>query len=418
MTSTRPGVSGMSRTDALPAVRRALSREQWIFVCGLLVVYELASVRPTLLTNRAAGVPLSIAHALIISAVDGVLWFLLIPPIFLALDRMPLRHSVRLRNAGGRLLLALVAMAVQAAAFCAIVLAPGWVSDLGLLAARSPLLSFGYEFETNAPPILLLYLAYALVRRVDQARREQRVAQRLAVSLSEARLHALSVELQPHFLFNTMNAIAGLVRDEPAAAETMLVQLSDLLRLTLQSGSAPETSLAGELERLEMYLGIQQMRFGSRLTVRRQIDSSTLKATVPALLLQPIVENALTHGLGAHRGPGELDIRSHRNGDRLVLTVQDNGAGIPAGGPLRERIGLGNTKARLATMFSGDYTLELSSPRDGGTVVTVTVPFRPLEAATSVSDSRSETSRGSADVAHLATSESLLRLLPGEELAS
>ena len=277
MTSTRPGVNGVSPTDALPAVRRALSREQWVFVCGLLFVYELASVRPTLLASRAAGVPLSAAHALVISAVDGLLWFLLIPPIFIALDRMPLRYSLWLRNASGRVLLALVAMAVQAAAFCAIVLAVGWVSDLGLLAARSPLFSFGYEFETNAPPILLLYLAYALVRRVDQARREQRVAQRLAVSLSEARLHALSVELQPHFLFNTMNAIAGLVRDEPGTAETMLVQLSDLLRLTLQSGSAPETSLSTELDRLELYLGIQQMRFGPRLTVRRQIEASTLE---------------------------------------------------------------------------------------------------------------------------------------------
>jgi two-component system LytT family sensor kinase len=408
----------VSHSDPLPAVRRALSREQWIFVCGLLFVYELASVRPTLLANRAAGVPLSIAHALIISAVDGVLWFVLIPPIFIALDRMPLRHLGWLRNAGGRLLLALLAMAVQAAAFCAIVLAAGWVSDLGVLAARSPLLSFGYEYETNAPAILLLYLAYALVRRVDQARREQRVAQRLAVSLSEARLHALSVELQPHFLFNTMNAIAGLLRDEPAAAETMLVQLSDLLRLTLQSGSAPETSLSTELERLELYLGIQQMRFGSRLTVRRQIDSTTLNATVPALLLQPIVENALTHGLGAHRGPSELAIESHRSGDRLVLTVQDNGVGIPAGGPLRERIGLGNTKARLANMFADDYKLELSSPREGGTVVTVIVPFRPLEGVTSVGDSRSERSRISADVSHLATSESRLRRLPDEELAS
>ena len=385
MTPTRVGWYTELPTGSPPTVRRALSGEQWIFMCSLLLVYELASVRPVLLANRAAGIPLSIGHALVLAAIDGVLWLMLVPLIFAAFDRMPVRQPGWFRNGSGRVILAVLIMAIQAAAFYGIVLATGQVSDLGLLAARSPLLSFGYEFETNAPSMLLLWLAYALIRRVDVARREQRAAQGLAVSLTEARLHALSVELQPHFLFNTMNAIAGLVRDDPTAAETMLVHLSDLLRLTLESGPTAETSLATELERLELYLAIQQMRFGPRLTVHRRIDDAALMATVPTLLLQPIVENALTHGLGAHRGPGELEIDCRRVGDRLVLTVQDNGVGMPAGGPPRERIGLGNTRARLATMFQDDYKLELTRSAGGGTMVTVSMPFRPVteEPATS-----------------------------------
>src|SRR5215469_11732316 len=151
----------LSPSAPFPISRRALSREQWIFVCGLLLVYELASVRPTLFANRAAGVPLSIAHALVLAGVDGILWLLLVPLIFMGFDRMPLRPRAWLRNASGRVALAVLVMAVQAAAFCGIVLATERVSDLGLLAARSPLLTFGYEFETNAPSMLLLWLTYA-----------------------------------------------------------------------------------------------------------------------------------------------------------------------------------------------------------------------------------------------------------------
>jgi len=339
------------------------------------MVYELTSVRPILLANRAAGVPLSLRHGLIMALVDGVLWLLLIPFVFVWLDLLPLRQPVWLRHALGRLALTLVTMAIQAAAFCGILFASGWVSDLGILAAKSPLLGFSYQFETNVPPMLLASLAYSVARRVDAARRERRLAQTLAVSLADARLHALSAELQPHFLFNTMNAIAGLVRAQPAEAEAMLVQLSDLLRLTLTTGRAVETSLEAELERLDLYLGIQQMRFGPRLVIHRQVDAAALRATVPTLLLQPLVENALMHGLGVRRGPGQLQIECRRDGDRLVLIIQDDGVGMPAGGPPEERIGIGNTRARLAAMFGDDYRLAFSTPETGGTRATVTVPF-------------------------------------------
>jgi signal transduction histidine kinase len=358
-----------------------MTRGEWAMVGGLQLVYELASLRPILTTNRAAGVPLAGWHAIVLAALDGWLWLSLVPFIFAAFDRMPLQRGHYVRNATGRVAVAVAAMAVQAAALCAILIATGGFSDLGVFARTSPLLNFGYEFETNVTTMLMVALAYAVLMRVHAVRREHRVASALQVSLAEARLHALTIELQPHFLFNTLNGIAALVRDEPETAEAMLIRLSDLLRLTLGVGHPAEISLSAELERLAMYLDIQQMRFGPRLAIRVDVDPDVLSAAVPTLVLQPLVENALTHGLAPRRGPGHLEITCLRRADWLVLSVQDDGAGLPPDGEVREGTGIGNTRARLGAMFGDYYRLELTAVPTGGTLVRATVPFRHVSGA-------------------------------------
>lgn len=358
-----------------------MTRAEWAMVVGLQVVYELASLRPILTTNRAAGVPLATWHAIALAAIDGWLWLALIPLIFAAFDRTPLQPGRSVRNAVARTVVAIAAMAVQAAALCSILIASGGFSELGQFARTSPLLNFGYEFETNVTTMLMVALAYAVLLRVHAVRFEQRVATDLQLSLAEARLHALTIELQPHFLFNTLNGIAALVRDEPDAAEAMLIRLSDLLRLTLGVGHPAEISLAAELERLALYLDIQQMRFGPRLTIRLTVDPNVTAAAVPTLVLQPLVENALTHGLAPRRGPGHLDISCRRRADWLVLTVQDDGVGLPLDGEVREGTGIGNTRARLAAMFGDYYRLELTAAPSGGTLVRATVPFRMVGGA-------------------------------------
>ncbi len=345
-------------------------------VAGLQLVYELASLRPIITSNRAAGVPLGGSHAIVLGTLDGGLWLLLVPIIFAAFDRTPLRRGSIGRNLVARTAVAAAAMAVQAAALCGILIAVGRFSDLGVFARTSPLLNFGYEFETNVTTMLLVALAYAVLLRVHAVRHEHRVASALQLSLAEARLHALTVELQPHFLFNTLNGIAALVRDEPETAEAMLIRLSDLLRLTLGVGHPAEISLADELERMAMYLDIQQMRFGPRLTIHVDVDPDVVSAAVPPLVLQPLVENALTHGLAPRRGPGRLEITCQRRADWLVLSVQDDGAGLPPPGEMREGTGIGNTRARLAAMFGDYYRLELSPQPTGGTLVRATVPYR------------------------------------------
>jgi two-component system, LytTR family, sensor kinase len=215
--------------------------------------------------------------------------------------------------------------------------------------------------------------------------RELRAAQ-LEGRLAEARLEALRLQLQPHFLFNALHTVAGLVRqgENPAAVE-MLARLSDLLRATLEGGGRPLVPLRQELALAELYLAIQQVRFADRLRVERAIDPALLDAAVPPFVLQPLLENAVRHGLGVRAGAGSLRIVAERSGDQLRLAVEDDGRGL-AGGDGVEGVGLGNTRARLAQLFGDEARLELLERPAGGAIARLTLPMiversEPSEAA-------------------------------------
>ena len=182
--------------------------------------------------------------------------------------------------------------------------------------------------------------------------------------------------MRPHFLFNALNGIALLVRVQPKLAEDMIVQLADLLRATLDVGDRHEQPLADEMAQLEHYLALQQMRFGARLAVRRDIAAETLGALVPPMLLQPLAENALGHGIEPKPGPGTLDIIARREGDALVVMVRDDGVGIQHAGLARERNGLANTRERLALLYADESSLTVAPAPGGGTIATVRLPFR------------------------------------------
>jgi two-component system LytT family sensor kinase len=238
----------------------------------------------------------------------------------------------------------------------------------------SPLLGLPYLIETNLQPALLLVLYYAILLRRHRTKRDEERATRLERSLFEARLHVISRQLEPHFLFNTLNAIAGLTSEQPAVAEAMLVRLSELLRIAFDSSVGETVSLQTELERLDMYTDLYCMRFGDRLTVRRVVEAATLNAAVPTFLLQPLVENAIAHGFAARRGTGAIDISARRVGARVELIVQDDGTGFAPDGQMREGVGLGSTRARLEAMFPGTHSIALQSSPDVGTKVTITFP--------------------------------------------
>jgi len=197
----------------------------------------------------------------------------------------------------------------------------------------------------------------------------------LEARLAEARLQALQMQLNPHFLFNTLNAISSLMHKDVDAADRMIARLSDLLRYTLESTEEGEVSLQQELNFLEGYLEIQLGRFGDRLTVQREIDPQTLQARLPNLLLQPLVENAIQHGIAPHARPGQIVLRAVRRDNRLELQVQDNGGGLPGKGLLREGVGLANTRARLQQLYGPAHGLELSNAPEGGVVVRVSLPW-------------------------------------------
>jgi two-component system LytT family sensor kinase len=212
-----------------------------------------------------------------------------------------------------------------------------------------------------------------------EAREREAHAARLAAQLAEARLGALRMQLHPHFLFNSLNAITVLVRDnDTKSAARMLELLSDVLRQVLRSDRAHEVMLSEELGFIEQYLLIEQVRFSDRLRVSFAVDSRVMRAAVPGFVLQPLVENALRHGLAKRTDAGVIEIEAQRQESELVLRVRDDGPGIDTSGERREGVGLANTRQRLLTLYGASAGLELSAAPGGGTIATVRLPYREL----------------------------------------
>jgi len=234
--------------------------------------------------------------------------------------------------------------------------------------------------------------AHAL-RYYREAKARELTSARLQESLTQARLAALRGQLNPHFLFNTLNAITTMaLKREHDNVVVTLGYLSELLRVSLDDRLPQEVALADELELLERYLEIQRIRFGDRLTITRDIDDEALGALVPIMILQPLAENAIVHGIAPVTGPGELRLRAARRNGDLVLEVSDTGPGFSpsaqpngthdgrnANGGLGRSaggIGLTNTRARLAQLYGEQSSLALGDEAGGGGRVSVTLPFR------------------------------------------
>ena len=202
---------------------------------------------------------------------------------------------------------------------------------------------------------------------------------RLEAQLAQAQLDSLRMQLHPHFLFNTLNSIVGLVRDNRnQTAVSMLVGLSDLLRHTLETSARQEVELREEINFTKLYLGIQEMRFSDRLRIEFDIDPATTKAMVPNLILQPLTENALRHGIGRSVDSGLVGVSSAIEDGHLRLTVYDDGAGLPEHWQLKGSagIGLANTAARLHQLYDNDHQFDIRNRDGGGVEVVIVMPLR------------------------------------------
>ena len=213
-----------------------------------------------------------------------------------------------------------------------------------------------------------------------RARREEAIAlqaqtAQLRAQLAGARLAALRTQLNPHFLFNTLHAISALVERDPRGVRRMIARLSELLRLSLDGGEELEIPLARELDFTRRYLEIMKIRFEGRLEVTERIAADALAALVPNLLLQPLVENAFKHGIDRLDGIGRIELRAEIVGDRLVLSVSDNGPGVSTTDATADGLGLGNTRARLAQLYGSHQSLDLRPDSAGGTIVEVSLPY-------------------------------------------
>jgi sensor histidine kinase YesM len=253
-------------------------------------------------------------------------------------------------------------------------------------APRSTLAAaFHAQFIDRAPVDLLIYLAVVgalLARRYSVEARQRGVAAAEAEALlARARLETLSARLQPHFLFNALQAIATLIRRDPDAATKMTVRLGDLLRASLRSTGEQKVPLRDEVELLRAYLAVEAERFSDRLRVRYEIDDTALDCLVPDLLLQPLVENAVRHGISPRPDGGTITVAARRAGDRLEISVSDDGVGLDAGAPvapasgdLERGLGLATTRERLAVMYSGSAVFSLEHGPDGGVVARISIP--------------------------------------------
>ena len=225
------------------------------------------------------------------------------------------------------------------------------------------------------------FIPIALVAHVVSYTRTLRERELRAVQLEEqlakTRLQVLKSQLQPHFLFNTMHSISALMLTDVRAADRMMTRLGDLLRMSLESAGTQITTLSREIEFLNCYLEIEKVRFAERLTVTFDISPATLDASVPHLLLQPLVDNAVKHGISHLLGGGEIRITAATKADQLQIEISDNGPGISKAGTLPSTgLGLSITRERLESLYGRDQSLELLSLPEGGTTAQVCIPFR------------------------------------------
>ncbi len=227
----------------------------------------------------------------------------------------------------------------------------------------------------------IVAIAHAFIFSQRVRDREQQTLH-LEARLATSRLQALQMQLNPHFLFNTLNSIASLVHENPRAADEMITSLSEFLRLTLKTSDRSEVSLREEMEFLDHYLAIEQIRFGDRLRIEKQIAPEFLAASVPVLILQPLVENAIKHGIEKKLGPGVVTITASRTGDTLQLQVRDNGHGLQptAGAPIPEGVGLSNIRARLHELAGDTAALQIRNLVESGFVAEIRLPWQVASA--------------------------------------
>lgn len=220
-------------------------------------------------------------------------------------------------------------------------------------------------------------LAHLVSYHRDNQQRKLRAAA-LEKELVQAQLASLKMQLHPHFLFNSLHAVSALMRKDVRAAEEMLASLSELLRMALDHVADQEVSLRSEVEFTRRYLEIEQTRFEDRLTVRFDIDPSTLDAQLPNMILQPIVENAVRHAIVPFTRAGRIEVAATREGDNLIVMVRDDGPGTGGGTPKQLGMGLGNSLSRLRHLYGEDYELQFTDSPGGGLTLRLQVPFRTV----------------------------------------
>jgi two-component system, LytTR family, sensor kinase len=267
--------------------------------------------------------------------------------------------------------------------FCVIALCNAATAELFGLWVVKPIIDFHgprilYRFINDGYGYLWVYsvlvVCWHLGDFYQKYKDRETRATKLQAELATAQLEILKAQIHPHFLFNTLNSISALMQEDVQAADDMLADLSFMLRASLEASVNQEIDLESEIDLLSTYLRIQKRRFEDRLNVKVSVESETLEAKVPCLLLQPFVENSIRHGIAPKARAGKVEISAARKEDWLMLQVGDDGVGFPA--DFKEGIGVSNTRARLKHLYGENQSIDLTNKKGGGAVVTVKLPFK------------------------------------------
>ena len=353
------------------------NRQVWLeaaLIFAAWTVFGLLLANQFYMASELRAQPVSWTRVLLRGLFEAHLWALATLAIFWLARRFPLERGRMLGSVavhlGGAIVLTLARVALMVE----------MSRHVNWLTRRS----FGEQFWGASSLnilfyVLLLGIAHAVLYH-ERYRERAQTAERLAAGLAEARLQALKMQLQPHFLFNTLNAISALIPAEARPARRMVARLGDLLRITLEHEETQEVTLRQELAFLQPYLEIEQARLEDRLTVVMEIAPDALDARVPHLILQPLVENAIRHGIAPRIKPGRVEISATSGADDrfLHLEVRDDGPGVDPDRQARTRkaVGLTNIQSRLEQLYDGEHRFALENRPEGGVVVKISIPFR------------------------------------------
>jgi two-component system LytT family sensor kinase len=362
------------------APRRLLERTwmRCVLYVSFWTLLGLLNLSQSYYVQTAFGKPFHLLESTVIGLADWYIWAALAPLVVMLGRQFPLVHRRWLLHVPLHLIFSVLAAIVTTSLVYPIVL------SLHLPWELPPTFLGRLEVLFMREVHLYLWVYWAILgvgHAVDfyQKFREQELgAVKLEARLAQAQLQVLKMQLDPHFLFNTLHAVTALMYKRPGAAETIVARLSEMLRMSLESQETNEVPLRDELRFLAPYLEIQEIRFDGRLHVRMSIEPDAANCLVPTLVLQPLVENAIRHGIEPRSGEGLIKIEGKRNGKFVWVRVTDNGQGLPGGtaDSIREGVGLSNTRSRLQHLYGNDFRLEISNAPQGGAVVNLGIPWR------------------------------------------
>ena len=371
--STRPEISyylsTMNKTDPIASLMRR-PHIKWGLLFGFWTIVGLVFVIYNTLLFLSAGVSIS-AEMIIWTLVGQYFWVLLTPLVVYLAHRYPFGRTVWKQRLTGHIGFAILLVVLSSFIFAA--MQWGYAVFSGNEAFVFSSVFSGILFRSFFIDVFIYMILLAVVHAYEYNSRSAI----LQTQLAQAQLQALRMQLNPHFLFNTLHAISSLMDVDVKDARRMMANLSELLRYSLDNEGELQVPLEEELAFLQRYLKIEQARFQDRLTVSIDVDDQARDALVPNLILQPLVENAIKHGIAPYAAAGTVEIRARRVENQIEIQIRDNGPGLQESTQkIRNGIGLTNTRQRLDQLYGSGYTFDLQNGEKGGLTVNLVVPYQ------------------------------------------